>query len=69
MSPGIAAGYLVEYGNKNELVDTVQKILDDPAEAMTKTQRAKDYIKSAFSLERKIGEYEKLYTRCMESVS
>jgi glycosyltransferase involved in cell wall biosynthesis len=37
----IDAGYLVEFGNKKELKNTMQKILDDPTEAMIKTQKAK----------------------------
>jgi len=57
----IDAGYLVEYGNKNELRDTIQYILDNPAEAQKKTQKAKEYIKSSLSLAKGIEKYEKLY--------
>ena len=60
-------GYLVEYGNKDELVDTVQKILDNPAEAMTKTQKAKDYIKTSLSTAKGIKNYENLYQEVVES--
>lgn len=59
-------GYLVEFGNKDELRNTIQKILNNPAEAERKTQKAKDYIKANLSLERKVVEFEKLYANCIE---
>src|SRR4030042_1931989 len=62
----IDAGYLVEYGNNNELRDMIQLILDKPAEAAGQTQKAKEYIQVNLSIDRKIGEYEKLYTSCIE---
>jgi len=61
----IDAGYLVEYGNRNELKDMLQRILDNPAEAQRKTQRAKEYIKTNLSLEQGVGKYERLYADCM----
>jgi len=57
----IDAGYLVEYGNKSELRDTMQNILDNPPEAQKKTQKAKEYIKANLSLEKGVEKYEKLY--------
>ena len=57
----IDAGYLVEYGNKNELKDKIQYILDSPAEAKKKTQKAREYIKSNLSLDKGIEKYEELY--------
>jgi len=63
----IDAGYLVEYGNKNELINTIQKILDNPAEAASKTQKAKNYIITNLSLEKQAEEYEKLYLNCIEA--
>jgi len=57
----IDAGYLVEYGNKDELTSTMQYILDNPAEAQSKTQKAKDYIEANLSLAKGIEKYEKLY--------
>ena len=61
----IDAGYLVEYGNKNELRDIIQNILDNPAEAASKTQRAKEYIKSNLSLDKGAEKYEQLYATCI----
>ena len=57
----IDAGYLVEYGNKNELRDVMQYVLDNPAEAAGKTQKAKEYIKANLSLDKGIEKYEELY--------
>ncbi len=61
----IDAGYLVEYGNKNELRDMMQYVLDNPAEAKSKTQRAKEYIKANLSLEKGAEKYEQLYADCI----
>lgn len=57
----IDAGYLVEYGNKDELTSTMQYILDNPAKAQNKIQKAKDYIEANLSLAKGIEKYEKLY--------
>ena len=57
----IDAGWLVEYGNKSELRDTIQYILDNPEEAQKKTQKAKEYIKENLSLARQTEKFEKLY--------
>jgi glycosyltransferase involved in cell wall biosynthesis len=57
----IDAGWLVEYGNKSELRDTIQYILDNPEEAQIKTQKAKEYIKENLSLNRQTEKFEKLY--------
>jgi glycosyltransferase involved in cell wall biosynthesis len=57
----IDAGYLVEYGRKNELADRIQHILDNPGEAQIKTQKAKKYIEANLSLAGQAEKYEKLY--------
>lgn len=62
----IDAGYLVEYGNVNELKNMMQRILDDPTEALDKTQKAKQYIRENYSYERKTEEYERLYKSVIE---
>ena len=62
----IDAGYLVEYGNKDELAGTIQGILDNPAEAAGKTQKAKEYIQTDMSLSKRVKDYEDLYMRCIE---
>ena len=61
----INGGYLVEYGNKNELRDLIQYILNNPAEAQAKTQKAKEYIKNNLSISTRIKEYENLYRVCI----
>ncbi|MFC2034994.1 glycosyltransferase [Chloroflexota bacterium] len=61
----IGAGYSVEYGNKRELVGMIQRILEDPSEARTKVQRAKEYIRADLSLTERIRDYEKLYMECI----
>ncbi len=60
------AGYLVEYGNTAEFGDTVQKILDNPAEAASITQKAKDYIMANLSMQKKVEEYERIYATCLK---
>ncbi|MBI4180433.1 MAG: glycosyltransferase [Chloroflexi bacterium] len=62
----IDAGYLVEWGNKNELSNTIQYVLDNPTEAQNKTQKAREYIKSNLSWAKGIEKYESLYARCIE---
>ena len=62
----IDAGYLVGYNNKNQLRDMMQYVLDNPTEAQKKTQKAKEYIKSALSLDKGIEKYEKLYKEVNE---
>ncbi|MBI3040290.1 MAG: glycosyltransferase family 4 protein [Chloroflexi bacterium] len=57
----IDAGYLVEYGNKGQLRDMIQYVLEHPAEAREKTQKAKEYIKSNLSLKKGVEKYEELY--------
>ena len=63
----IDAGWLMEYGNKGELRDAIQYILEHPDEARIKTQKAKEYIKANLSLARQIEKYEKLYEEVMGS--
>ena len=64
----IDAGYLVEYGNKNELQETIQYVLDNSSEARNKTQKAKEYIESNRSFAKGVEEYEKLYAEVIEEV-
>jgi glycosyltransferase involved in cell wall biosynthesis len=61
----IDAGYLVEYGNTNELNNTIQHILDNPSEATSKINKAKEYIKANLSLEKGVEKYEQLYASCI----
>jgi len=58
---GIDAGYLVQYGNIDELAGRMRQILDDPTEALDKTRKAKQYILGNLSWKTRIKDYEKLY--------
>ena len=62
----IDAGYLVEYGNKHDLRDKMQYVLNNPDEAAEKTQKAKAYIITNRSFQGEVGKYEKLYRECIE---
>ena len=62
----IDAGYLVEFGNKKELKNAMQKILNDPTGAMIKTQKAKEYIIKNLSMEKNVEKYEKVYIDCIK---
>ena len=57
----IDAGYLVEYGDINELKNLMNRILDDPTEANIKTQLAKQYIINNLSWQEGVKEYEQVY--------
>jgi len=59
------AGYLVEYGNKSQMVQTIQIILDNPEEPHKKVRQAQEYIKNNLSLNQKVEEYENLYRECI----
>ena len=59
-------GYLVEYGNANELSSTIQYILEHPNEAEVKTKKAKDYIRANLSFNKQVKKYEGLYEEVME---
>ena len=62
----IDAGHLVEWGNKKELKDAMQNILDDSTEAMNKAQKAKNYIIKNLSMEKNVEIYEKVYRDCIK---
>lgn len=62
----IDAGYLVEFGNKNDLCNKIQYVLDNRDEALNKTKKAKEYIEANLSMTRRIVEYEELYKACIE---
>ena len=61
------AGYLVNYGNKAEMVQTIQDILGDPVKAGEKVKKAQAYIRANLSLDKKVEEYEKLYQQCIQA--
>ncbi len=60
------AGELVEFGNKKSLAELIGGILDNPAAAKSKTQKAADFIKANLSMSKKIEDYEKVYLECIE---
>ena len=62
----IDAGYLVEYGNKKELTETMQRILDAPSEARAKARKAIEYIRANLSMTKRIEDYERLYIECIK---
>jgi glycosyltransferase involved in cell wall biosynthesis len=62
----MGAGYQVEYGNKLQMVATIQSVLDNPADAKAKVHAAIDYIKTNLTLSKKVSEYDSIYQECME---
>jgi len=60
------AGYLVEFGNKDDLRKKIEYVLDNQTEAKDKAEKAKEYIEANLSMARKIEEYENLYASCIE---
>jgi glycosyltransferase involved in cell wall biosynthesis len=61
------AGYLVDYGNKPQMADTIQSILKNPSQARAKVTKAKKYITDNLQINTKVGEYERLYQECIEA--
>ena len=64
----IDGGYLVEFGNKEDLKKRMQKILDDPTEALNKVGKAKEYLVNS-SIEIILQKYEKTYKDCINEKS
>ena len=58
-------GYLVEYGDADELSTTIHHILEYPSEAKKKTKKAKEHIKANLSFDKQVGKYEELYKEVM----
>jgi glycosyltransferase involved in cell wall biosynthesis len=61
------AGYLVDYDNRVQMVETLQTILNNPEKAKEKVKRAQEYIRANLSLDKKVGEYEQLYNQCIKA--
>jgi glycosyltransferase involved in cell wall biosynthesis len=62
----MGGGYMVDFGNKNELVKIINSILADNTEAKNITERQKYFVKEKLSLEKKTIEFEELYRQCIE---
>ncbi len=61
----IDAGYLVEFGNEEELARLMLKVLEDPTEATAKAKKAAAYIREKMSITSRIADYERLYAECI----
>lgn len=61
----IDAGYLVEFGNKKDLCDKIQYVLNNPDIAIEKAKKAKNFIENNMSMRKRIHEYEELYETCI----
>jgi len=57
----IDAGYLVEFGNKNDFKEKMEFVIDNQVEARVKTLQAKAYIEANLSIGKGIEKYENLY--------
>ena len=62
----IDAGYLVEFGNKEDLCDKIQFVLNNQDDAIKKAKKAKAYIESNMSMKYRIVEYDILYNACIK---
>lgn len=54
-------GLLFKADNAGELADAIQEIVDKPEDARARTEKAKGYIETNLSLDKQVGQYEKLY--------
>ena len=62
----IQAGYLVNYGDGKQLVSTIERVLENPAESKEMVRRAQEHIRTNLSLDKKVEEYKGLYRACIE---
>jgi len=63
------AGYLVGYGDESGLKGLMQQILDNPAEARTKTRGARQYIIKNLAWPEKVKDYEAVYEEAIAATS
>jgi glycosyltransferase involved in cell wall biosynthesis len=61
------AGYLIDWGDKISLKNTMEYIIDNPDEAKEKTERAKEYIEKNLSIKANIKLYESIYEKYSKS--
>ncbi len=62
----IDAGYLVDYGDIEELNKTMQEIISNPVLAQEKVKNGRDYIIKNLSWQKKVEDYEKMYKLIIE---
>lgn len=61
------SGRLVESRNSEQLANSIEEILANPHSALTMGERARERVLLQFSLDRMIGDYDKLYTELIAS--
>ncbi|MFC1953266.1 glycosyltransferase family 4 protein [Chloroflexota bacterium] len=61
------AGYLVDYGDKNQMVQMIQTILDEPEKVREKVNRAKEYIVNNLRFSDNVKSYERLYQESIQA--
>ena len=59
------AGYIVKFDDKQQLSDTIEYIIDNQDEAVSKTKAGADRIKNDLSIEKNITEYSDVYKSCI----
>ncbi len=57
----INAGYLCKFGDKRDLSDKIQYVLDNTQAAKDKTLKAKTFIEQNLSMKSRVGEYIDMY--------
>jgi glycosyltransferase involved in cell wall biosynthesis len=61
------AGYLVEFGNRDDLSRTIEYVLDHRAEARAKALSAKAYVEKHLSMDQCVEQYDRLYDDCLRA--
>ncbi len=58
------AGYLVKFGDPEDLRGRIEQVLTHPEEGRAKAQAAKRYVEENLSMARCVDQYERLYEDC-----
>ena len=58
-------GLLFQSGDAEELAKAILEVIEKPEEARARTEKAREYIVENLSLEKQIGQYEKLYEEAL----
>lgn len=61
------AGYLLDFGDKEQMCKVIEKVLDDPSESLEKSLKGKDYILNNLTLEQKTKDFVQLYNQIIEA--